>query len=941
MSDPTDRPAQGTTPPPGTRLSTPISYSPIPDYPTPSVGGSSTLHTPGSLEYYLDLTGNGTSVVPRSTASKTQKKVQDTQVQCCALNEPLRFGYGRNRVGAMLLRPIVYQNALFVPFIIGAGGLSGIDAVEAVHIDDAALPSDVTAQTYLGAPAQIIDPTLKAAWLAQSITYADTLPGIAWGWCRFVSRKQAGFTAISIIARMMKVYDPRLDSTNGGSGSQRLATPSTWTYSNCPALCLADFLTSKAYGKGETMDWASVITLANLNDATVGSNPRRSLNLMIEQSVDLDSWEETIRMYAGCWIVREGGLTRLVPDAAGSVVYAFTNAGGSANYIADSIKISQAKRGAMPTVVSIVWTDTTQTPWAAQTWTEVSAGALAGTLPWREEVVQMPGCQDVSMAKREAVRRLNGYLIADISLQLIATDPAITLRRGDIVSVTDSYGLTAKQFRLVGHKPQAPGRWLETMTEYDPLLYSSAVVTQGSTPDTTLPSPATPPVVTGLTLAEEIYQVQTGLFASRIRADWTEPSYPFTTSYQVDVLQGGVLIDSGQVGVGSSEYVSKALPEGLLYTVNVTVRSTVGALGSPVSATITNNGKSAKPSDVPVFNAYEAAGAVRFNWVNATDLDLTAHEIRYAPRVSYAWATATVLDRIAKPGIRYDTQAVPPGDYTFGIKGLDSVRSATYPNGQESVNDTRFNLVISGNPDLFLAAQYSFATPSLTNMVALASSPPTWQTDYGTAWSTLFPTAMSGFTNALASYFGTGTSTLLTETFDAGQVYSGLLTNTATWTDISGTATVFLESSLDNVVFTQFPGQSAQVAGRYFRFRITTTGVVLVTSMGSIQILVVAVSETGSVMTSTTGWTTVTLTRKYSKVRTIQLTSDGSLGVANPVYDQNSITLVGDPRYLAVTYIPEDYVDEAYSPLGSFAVECFDSNNALLARLTNYLFQGI
>lgn len=41
-----------------------------------------------------------------------------------------------------------------------------------------------------------------------------------------------------------RVYDPRLDSTNGGTGAQRLTDATTWTYSANPALCAADYMTS-------------------------------------------------------------------------------------------------------------------------------------------------------------------------------------------------------------------------------------------------------------------------------------------------------------------------------------------------------------------------------------------------------------------------------------------------------------------------------------------------------------------------------------------------------------------------------------------------------------------------------------------------------------------------------------------------------------------------
>lgn len=41
-----------------------------------------------------------------------------------------------------------------------------------------------------------------------------------------------------------RVYDPRLDSTNGGSGSQRVADATTWAWSENPGLCAADYMTA-------------------------------------------------------------------------------------------------------------------------------------------------------------------------------------------------------------------------------------------------------------------------------------------------------------------------------------------------------------------------------------------------------------------------------------------------------------------------------------------------------------------------------------------------------------------------------------------------------------------------------------------------------------------------------------------------------------------------
>lgn len=48
--------------------------------------------------------------------------------------------------------------------------------------------------------------------------------------------------AFRALARGKVVYDPRLDDTNGGTGPQRLADDTTWTWTDNPALCAADYI---------------------------------------------------------------------------------------------------------------------------------------------------------------------------------------------------------------------------------------------------------------------------------------------------------------------------------------------------------------------------------------------------------------------------------------------------------------------------------------------------------------------------------------------------------------------------------------------------------------------------------------------------------------------------------------------------------------------------
>ena len=104
-----------------------------------------------------------------------------------------------------------------------------------------------------------------------------------------------------------KVYDPRLDSTAGGSGSHRVTDPSTWEYSANPALCLADYLIDSRLGMGQEgitsddIDYEMVATAADQCDATVsvpgGTEARYELNGVLFST---DSYEKNILDILSC-----------------------------------------------------------------------------------------------------------------------------------------------------------------------------------------------------------------------------------------------------------------------------------------------------------------------------------------------------------------------------------------------------------------------------------------------------------------------------------------------------------------------------------------------------------------------------------------------------------------------------------------------------------------
>ena len=106
----------------------------------------------------------------------------------------------------------------------------------------------------------------------------------------------SGLPNISAVIRGKKVYDPRKDSTSSvydsalGVSTQRLATPSTWQFSQNPALCAYDYLRDTKYGLAEpatNINLAELTAAVSLCDEPValaagGDQPRYTLDGVLD-----------------------------------------------------------------------------------------------------------------------------------------------------------------------------------------------------------------------------------------------------------------------------------------------------------------------------------------------------------------------------------------------------------------------------------------------------------------------------------------------------------------------------------------------------------------------------------------------------------------------------------------------------------------------------------
>jgi len=181
----------------------------------------------------------------------------------------------------------VYLDARLIPeATINSGSAAGGD-VNSGYYGPTSRGTTVQMYKHLGTSSQTVNTTLNAADPAW--TSAHRLRGIAYCVTGFVlnDRTESVWEAgdpsnVKFLVRGKKIYDPRLDSTNGGSGSHRADTASTWAWSDNPALCVADFIRDAKFSvfadgiTSDRIDWDAVITAADACDALVPIPPASS-----------------------------------------------------------------------------------------------------------------------------------------------------------------------------------------------------------------------------------------------------------------------------------------------------------------------------------------------------------------------------------------------------------------------------------------------------------------------------------------------------------------------------------------------------------------------------------------------------------------------------------------------------------------------------------------
>lgn len=213
--------------------------------------------------------------------------------------------FGERRVGGLLFNGGTSGTSgqdwtvLLAHCVTHAGGCEG---VQGAYFDDRYVPlaqlgaldgsTDVSATDlnglvniafYRGTDTQTADAAAVAAGIATS---TDVAQRVCYSRVRYRRpNDEAAFqrafpsglqTQFNVVLRGWRCYDPRLDSTNGGTGSHRVANPTTWAWTQNPALCVATYLITSRLDGGcglpQTLIlWSQIAAAANICDELIST----------------------------------------------------------------------------------------------------------------------------------------------------------------------------------------------------------------------------------------------------------------------------------------------------------------------------------------------------------------------------------------------------------------------------------------------------------------------------------------------------------------------------------------------------------------------------------------------------------------------------------------------------------------------------------------------
>jgi hypothetical protein len=655
---------------------------------------------------------------PKPPSQPSQPEaIQGILVNKASNNEPIPVVYGRRQVG--ISRVFVESSGsdnqyLYMAGVLCEGGGYGIESIDEIYINDKLVTwsgalDHAVVRTVGGADANYykgeslisvqaftgLDNQTVSSLLDESTSWDSDykLSNVAYVAFKFKWNQDAfnSLPEIRVTLKGNKIYDPRLDSTKGGSGSHRENTASTWEYSNNSSLVLLDYLRNARYGKGlpttafetnyesfkTSADKAEIQVIPYVGGSTINLFETNAV-VPTEDKV-IDNVRELLNPMRAIFNYTQGKYFLIVEDADTSVFSLNTD------NIIGGIKIYGEKKNTkynriigtfvnpdkewQSDTISFPPYDDSALPSADQHATllaEDNGTLLEGnfdfkfiTSPYQAEEL----CEIILKRSRNA-----------LSIELMATSQALNLTIGDIVDITyPTGGFSAKPFRVYGLSINTNNTVGLKLIEHQDNFYTWGSKAQAPTiSDTVLPNPFNVSPPSSVTLDDQLIAYNDGTVIVALDIAIGASPDSFVDYYQVEYKKSSETNYQihGQ-GTGLNQRVLNVIDQET-YNVRVKAVNSLGVSSTYVTTTRTIIGAIAPPQDVQDFACNIVNQDAHLSWSPVSDLDLAYYQIRYSTLTSGAdWQNSvSLVQKIARPAT---SVTVPARNGTYLIKAVDKL----------------------------------------------------------------------------------------------------------------------------------------------------------------------------------------------------------------------------------------------------------------------------
>lgn len=633
-----------------------------------------------------------------------------TTVTLTGGNNALTIPLGRCATsGVSVCPPLSHSNRQYLTYVIALSGAPGA-TLNRVAVDGRWITLDAASpHADYGTPADASDKLAGAFWVKfydGSQVAADPMlldrygghpsypwtqdkagTGICYAICtmRNLNNVYKSLPNVRFEVDGIPLYDPRSDTTAGGSGTQRWDDPATWTQTDNPAVMTYNILRGISvlgdrYG-GEVIaadlpyaNWSQAMNvcddLAEVEGG--GTEPRYRAGIEVRASDEpVDIAKELLKSCSGD-VVDMGGVWKIRAGGPGLPVMTITD---------DDVIISRDRRdelfpGSEQTrnAVSATYPDPaalyepkpaplrTNAAYEAEDGRRRTADLRLSSVPYPDQV------QRLMMAWLEDDRRFRRH-------NMTLPPQAIILEPLDTISWTsERNGYSAKLFDL-GSVTDDPLTLLQGIAarEIDAADYSW-------TRDLTLPKPAVPvdagPTIIlapGISVSDEL-RLMAQQPVGVLIVDVTAGPEAALVEVEYRLTGASAWVRAGRAAPGRIEVI--ALPDG---TYDLRAKSIgprgdesdfaerLGYIFSPTSAL---------PADVTGFGMSVIGGIATLSWTAATDLDLSHYEIRHTPKTTgAAWSgSTTIIPKVPRPAT---SVTAPLLSGTYLIKAVDKLGGAS------------------------------------------------------------------------------------------------------------------------------------------------------------------------------------------------------------------------------------------------------------------------